>query len=204
MRSTALSAEARRRISHAIRHYLQARRRLDIEADERAGDRPNEERQFDPIAELGESHLQHRLFGESDRTWTRFLFLVGNADQIKEYRNLIFTLPNGVALALGPGAYFQTGSYAIDEKDGRLTLVELAIAGVDSRPNASERGRQRVTRVTGKRRMSADGFVDAGVDRVRREAPCCAPGSQRRRQARSAPAPTRRPAICPLTVAAPP
>ncbi len=52
-----------------------------------------------------------------------FFFSWVSADQIKEYRNLIFTLPNGVALALGPGAYFQTGSYAIDEKDGRLTLV---------------------------------------------------------------------------------
>lgn len=52
-----------------------------------------------------------------------FFFSWVSADQIKEYRNLIFTLPNGVALALGPGAYFQTGSHAIDEKDGRLTLV---------------------------------------------------------------------------------
>jgi hypothetical protein len=53
----------------------------------------------------------------------QFFFSWSNAGKIEEYHNLMLTLPNGEALALGPGGYFQTGSHAIDERDGRLTLV---------------------------------------------------------------------------------
>ena len=54
---------------------------------------------------------------------SRFFFSWTSADEIKEYNIVTLTLPNGDALALGPGAVFQTGSHTIEESDGRLTLV---------------------------------------------------------------------------------
>jgi hypothetical protein len=52
-----------------------------------------------------------------------FFFSWSNMDEVREYDNLLFKLPNGEDLALGPGAYFKTGAHEIDQKDGRLTLV---------------------------------------------------------------------------------
>jgi hypothetical protein len=52
-----------------------------------------------------------------------FFFSWTDAEEVKEFNNLIYILPDGESLALGPGDFFQTETHTIDEKDGRLTLV---------------------------------------------------------------------------------
>jgi hypothetical protein len=52
-----------------------------------------------------------------------FFFSWSDADKIKEFNSVIYMLPDGESLALGPGDFFQTGTHTIDVKDGRLTLV---------------------------------------------------------------------------------
>jgi len=43
---------------------------------------------------------------------------------IKDYDYLFLPLPDGSEIALAGGEFFRAGSYLIDEKDGRLTLVD--------------------------------------------------------------------------------
>jgi hypothetical protein len=43
---------------------------------------------------------------------------------IRDYDYLFIPLPDGSDIALASGEFFRAGSYVIDEKDGRLTLVD--------------------------------------------------------------------------------
>jgi hypothetical protein len=64
-----------------------------------------------------------RLSGERTEHGPRFFFSWSDTEEVKESNNLIYMLPDGERLALGPGDFFQTGTHTIDEKDGRLMLV---------------------------------------------------------------------------------
>ena len=64
-----------------------------------------------------------RQSGERTEHGPRFFFSWSDADKLKEFNSVIYMLPDGESLALGPGDFFQTGTHTIDVKDGRLTLV---------------------------------------------------------------------------------
>jgi hypothetical protein len=64
-----------------------------------------------------------RRSGERTEHGPRFFFSWSDADKLKEFKSVIYMLPDGESLALGPGNFFQTGTHTIDEKNGRLTLV---------------------------------------------------------------------------------
>ena len=64
-----------------------------------------------------------RRSGERTEHGPCFVFSWNDADKLKEFNSVIYALPDGESLALGPGDFFQTGTHTIDEKDGRLTLV---------------------------------------------------------------------------------
>jgi hypothetical protein len=65
-----------------------------------------------------------RRSGERTEHGSRFFFSWSDADKLKEFNSVIYTLPDGESLALGPGDFFQTGTHTIDVKDGRLALVD--------------------------------------------------------------------------------
>ena len=52
-----------------------------------------------------------------------FYFSWSDPKQIEEYGYLTLKLDSGDVLALAPGKFFRSGSYRIDQKDGRLTLA---------------------------------------------------------------------------------
>jgi len=64
-----------------------------------------------------------RLSGERTEHGPHFFFSWSDADELKQFNNLIYTLPDGESLALGPGDFFQTGTHMIDVKDNHLALV---------------------------------------------------------------------------------
>ena len=64
-----------------------------------------------------------RLSGERTEHGPHFFSSWTDSEEIKEFNNLIYILPDGESLALGPGDFFQTGTHAIDVKDGQLALV---------------------------------------------------------------------------------
>ena len=65
-----------------------------------------------------------RLSGERTEHGPRFFFSWSDADKLKEFNSVIYTLPDGESLALGPGDFFQTGTHKVDVKDGRLALID--------------------------------------------------------------------------------
>jgi hypothetical protein len=67
-----------------------------------------------------------RLSGERTEHGPRFFFSWTDAEEVKEFNNLLYMLPDGESLALGPGDFFQTGAHTIDVKDGRLALVDAS------------------------------------------------------------------------------
>jgi len=64
-----------------------------------------------------------RVTGERTEHGPRFFFSWSEPDRLKQFASVIYVLPDGESLALGPGDFFQTGARTIDVKDGRLTLV---------------------------------------------------------------------------------
>ena len=64
-----------------------------------------------------------RRSGERTEHGPCFFFSWNDADKLKEFNSVIYALPDGESLALGPGDFFQTGTHTIDVKDGRLALV---------------------------------------------------------------------------------
>jgi hypothetical protein len=64
-----------------------------------------------------------RLSGERTEHGPRFFFSWSDAEEVRESNNVIYMLPDGESLALGPGDFFQIGTHTIDVKDGRLALV---------------------------------------------------------------------------------
>ena len=69
-----------------------------------------------------------RQSGERTEHGPRFFFSWSDADKLKEFNSVIYALPDGENLALGPGDFFQTGMYMIDVKDGHLALVDAPYA----------------------------------------------------------------------------
>jgi hypothetical protein len=67
-----------------------------------------------------------RLSGERTEHGPHFFFFWTDSEEIKEFNNLTYILPDGESLALGPGDFFQTGTHTIDVKDGRLALVDAS------------------------------------------------------------------------------
>jgi hypothetical protein len=65
-----------------------------------------------------------RLSGERTEHGPHFFFSWSDVDKLKEFNSVIYTLPDGESLALGPSEFFQTGTHTIDVKDGRLALVD--------------------------------------------------------------------------------
>ena len=65
-----------------------------------------------------------RLTGERTEHGPRFFFSWSDADRLAAVNSLIYRLPDGESLALGPGDFFQTGMHTIEVKDGHLALVD--------------------------------------------------------------------------------
>ena len=67
-----------------------------------------------------------RRSGERTEHGPRFFFSWSDADRLAAVNSLIYRLPDGESLALGPGDFFQTGTHTIDVKDGCLALVDAS------------------------------------------------------------------------------
>jgi hypothetical protein len=65
-----------------------------------------------------------RRSGERTEHGPRFVFSWTDADKLKEFNSVIYALPDGESLALGPGDFFQTGTNTIDVKYDHLALVD--------------------------------------------------------------------------------
>ena len=64
-----------------------------------------------------------RVTGERTEHGPMFSFSWVDQQSIKDYDYLFLPLPDGSEIALAGGKFYRAGSYRVDVKDGKLTLV---------------------------------------------------------------------------------
>ena len=79
----------------------------------------------DSLPTLGWARRAYSIDNSGKRTeyGPGFYFSWAKKEELKGYDYVYFKLPNGEELAISPGSDFENEAQWIDEKDGRLTLV---------------------------------------------------------------------------------
>ena len=82
-------------------------------------------KESDAVPTLGWARRAYSIDNSGRRTeyGPGFYFSWSKKEELKGYDYVYFKLPNGEELAISPGSDFENGSHWIDEKDGRLILV---------------------------------------------------------------------------------